>query len=91
MSDDVIEDEGDAPTSHMTGRMTVIGRVSGRRFWTIEQKMAVLRDGFGPGWVAEASDGTPRDYERAALFVATAGDVRAVKRDTAPRITAMFC
>ena len=49
MSDDVIEDEGDAPTSHMTGRMTVIGRVSGRRFWTIEQKMAVLRDGFGPG------------------------------------------
>ena len=33
----------------MTGRMTVIARVSGRRFWTIEQKMAVLRDGFGPG------------------------------------------
>ena len=49
MSDDVIGDEVEAPTSHMTGRMTVIARVSGRRFWTIEQKMAVLRDGFGPG------------------------------------------
>ena len=70
MSDDVIEDEGDAPTSHMTGRMTVIARVSGR--------------------VAEAGDGTPRDYERAALFVATAGDVGAVERDTALRITALF-
>ena len=40
-------------TSHMTGRMssriTVIDRVSGRRYWTVEQKMAMLRDAFGSG------------------------------------------
>ena len=38
-------------TSHMsgrmTGRMTVIARVSGRRRWTVEQKLAMLRDAFG--------------------------------------------
>jgi len=33
----------------MTGRIEVIARVSGRRFWTIEQKLAMLRDAFGPG------------------------------------------
>ena len=33
----------------MTGRITVIGRVSGRRYWTVEQKMAMLRDAFGSG------------------------------------------
>ena len=48
MSDEVIEDLDEAPTSHTTGRMTVVARVSGRRFWTIEQKMVVLRDAFGP-------------------------------------------
>ena len=40
-------------TSHMsgrmTGRMTVIARVSGRRRWTVEQKLAMLRDAFGSG------------------------------------------
>lgn len=45
------EDEG--ASSHTSGRMTarieVIGRVSGRRRWTVEQKLAILRDGFGPG------------------------------------------
>lgn len=33
----------------MTGRMTVIARVSGRRYWTVDQKMAMLRDAFGSG------------------------------------------
>lgn len=33
----------------MTGRIEVIARVSGRRFWTVEQKMTMLRDAFGPG------------------------------------------
>ncbi|MEH6759117.1 MAG: transposase [Parasphingorhabdus sp.] len=33
----------------MTGRIEVIARVSGRRFWTVEQKLAMLRDAFGPG------------------------------------------
>lgn len=33
----------------MTGRIEVISRVSGRRFWTVEQKLTMLRDAFGPG------------------------------------------
>lgn len=61
MSEQAIEvSEGDT-TSHMTGRMssriTVIDRVSGRRYWTVEQKMAMLRDAFGSaGCVRTAMD-----------------------------------
>ncbi len=32
----------------MTSRIEVVSRVSGRRRWTVEQKLAVLRDAFGP-------------------------------------------
>jgi len=32
----------------MTGRIEVVARVSGRRHWTVEQKLAILRDAFGP-------------------------------------------
>ena len=53
MLEQVIEASAEDPTSHMTGRMssriTVIGRVSGRRYWTVDQKMAMLRDAFGSG------------------------------------------
>jgi transposase len=28
--------------------MEIVGRVSGRRHWTVEQKLAILRDAFGP-------------------------------------------
>ncbi len=31
----------------MTSRIEVIGRISGRRHWTVEQKLAMLRDAFG--------------------------------------------
>lgn len=31
----------------MSSRIEVIARVSGRRRWTVEQKLAVLRDAFG--------------------------------------------
>lgn len=33
----------------MTSRIEVIARVSGRRFWSVEQKLMMLRDAFGPG------------------------------------------
>ena len=53
MSEQVIEVSAGDTTGHMTGRMssriTVIDRVSGRRYWTVEQKLAMLRDAFGPG------------------------------------------
>ena len=33
----------------MTGRMTVIARVSGRRLWMVDQKLGMLPDAFGSG------------------------------------------
>ena len=36
-------------TTCMTGRITVIARVSGRRLWTVDQKLLMLRDAFGSG------------------------------------------
>ena len=32
----------------MSGRIEVVARVSGRRHWTVEQKLMILRDAFGP-------------------------------------------
>ena len=32
----------------MSSRIEVVSRVSGRRRWTVEQKLAALRDAFGP-------------------------------------------
>lgn len=47
------DSEADGASSHASGRMTtrieVVGRVSGRRRWTVEQKLAILRDAFGSG------------------------------------------
>lgn len=49
---EVVGLEGDA-TSHMSSRMpsriAVIARVSGRRWWTVDQKLQMLRDAFGSG------------------------------------------
>ena len=47
--DQVFEDVSSHTSSRMTGRIEVIARVSGRRFWTVEQKLTMLRDAFGPG------------------------------------------
>jgi transposase len=44
-------------SGHMTTRIEVVGRLSGRRRWTVEQKLAILRDAFGPdGSVRAACD-----------------------------------
>lgn len=52
MSDEIEEPAGERASSHTSGRMTgriqIVGRVSGRRHWTVEQKLAILRDAFGP-------------------------------------------
>ena len=32
----------------MSSRIEIVSRVSGRRRWTVEQKLAVLQDAFGP-------------------------------------------
>jgi len=39
----------------MTGRMEVVARVSGRRYWTVEQKLGMLRDAFGSGGSVRAA------------------------------------
>ena len=44
-----LEDKTSHMSSRMTGHMTVIARVSGRRLWTVDQKLLMLRDAFGPG------------------------------------------
>lgn len=35
-------------SNRMSSRIEVVSRVSGRRRWTVDQKLAVLRDAFGP-------------------------------------------
>ena len=39
----------------MSSRIEVVSRVSGRRAWTVEQKLMMLRDAFGPGGSVRAS------------------------------------
>jgi len=51
------DSEADRASGHMTTRIEVVGRVSGPRRWTVEQKLAILRDAFGPdGSVRAACD-----------------------------------
>jgi transposase len=44
VSDEVV----DGASGHMSGRIEVVARVSGRRHWTVEQKLMILRDAFVP-------------------------------------------
>lgn len=52
MSDEIEDSASERATTHtsnrMSSRMEVVARVSGRRRWTVEQKLVVLRDAFGP-------------------------------------------
>lgn len=52
MLDEIEDSASGAATTHMSGRMSsrieVVSRVSGRRRWTVEQKLVALRDAFGP-------------------------------------------
>lgn len=49
MDGEVVEPASGHTSGRMTGRIEVVARVSGRRAWTVEQKLAMLRDAFGPG------------------------------------------
>jgi transposase len=48
VSDEVIDGASSHTTGRMSGRIEVVARVSGRRHWTVEQKLMILRDAFGP-------------------------------------------
>lgn len=41
------QDTSSHTSDRMTTRIEIVGRVSGRRRWTVEQKLAILRDAFG--------------------------------------------
>src|SRR3546814_13073239 len=44
-------------SGRMSSRIEIVSRVSGRRRWTVEQKLAALRDAFGPeGCVSTACE-----------------------------------
>lgn len=49
MDGEVIEGASSHTTGHMSGRVQVVAPVSGRRIFTVERKLAILRDAFGPG------------------------------------------
>lgn len=67
----------------MSGRIEVVGRVSGRRRWTVEQKLAILRDAFGPDGSVRAAverhevgSGLLYTWRRRAMSGALAGSCR---------------
>lgn len=50
VSDEIASTQRSTHTSaHMSTQIQVVGRVSGRRRWSIEEKLTILRDAFGPG------------------------------------------
>ncbi len=84
MVDEIIAPGGERASSHTSGRMSgriqIVGRVSGRRRWTVEQKLAILRDAFGPVGFGSRGDRAPRGRQRRDLYLAPAGDVGRVDR-----------
>ncbi|WP_256731255.1 transposase [Sphingomonas sp. dw_22] len=80
MSDEIVEPAGERASGRMSGRIQIVGRVSGRRHWTVEQKLAILRDAFGPeGSVRaaverhEAGSGAIYTWRRQAMSGALTG------------------
>ena len=74
-------------SDRMTGRVEIVGRVSGRRRWTVEQKLAILRDAFGhDGSVRSACErhevGSGQLYTWRRL--AMSGELTGTKRTTLP-------
>lgn len=55
MDDEVGAVASSHTSDRMSSRIEVVARVSGRRAWSIEQKLAMLRDAFGPGGSVRAS------------------------------------
>jgi transposase len=83
--------EDGGASGHMSDRMTtrieIVGRVSGRRRWTVEQKLAILRDAFGQGGSVrgacerhEVGSGQLYTWRRQAM----AGELTGIKALTLP-------
>ena len=55
MDDEVGSVASGHTSDRMSSRIEVVARVSGRRAWTVEQKLTMLRDAFGPGGSVRSS------------------------------------
>lgn len=88
MSDEIVEEGASSHTSgRMSARIEVVGRVSGRRRWTVEQKLLILRDAFGSGGSVrlacerhEVGSGLIYTWRRQAM----AGELSGVKPSVLP-------
>ena len=83
MSDGIIDSVSSHTSGRMSSRIEIVGRVSGRRRWTVEQKLAILRDAFGPeGSVRSATErhevgsGAIYTWRRQAMSGALSGIAR---------------
>jgi transposase len=101
VSDVIIEGSSGDTTSHtsgrMTGRMTVIARVSGRRLWTVDQKLLMLRDAFGSGGCVrtamerhEVSSGQLYTWRRQAMSGELSGAAAPVLPSPLPQPVSCF-
>jgi hypothetical protein len=85
------EIEGDASgltTSRMSGRtasVQIVERVSGRRIWTVEQKLVILGEAFFAGLVCGADGRAARDQYRTALHKAKGSTPLSLQVYAAPR------
>lgn len=74
----------------MSARIEVVGRVSGRRRWTVEQKLVILRDAFGSGGSVrdackrhEVGSGQLYTWRRQAM----SGELTGIQPPTLPSFT----
>jgi transposase len=91
VSDKVEDTAGQRATTHTSNRMSsrieVVARVSGRRRWTVEQKLVVLRDAFGPdGSVRSAFE--RHDVGSGSIYtwrrLAMSGELTGVRKQAEP-------
>lgn len=87
MSDEIEDSASERASSHTSNRMSsrieVVSRVSGRRRCTVDQKLAVLRDAFGPdGCVRTACE--RHDIGSGSIYTwrlqATSGELAGVRK-----------
>lgn len=83
VDDEVVELVSGHTSDRMSGRIEVVAWVSGRRAWTVEQKLTMLRDAFGPGGSVrasierhEVSSGLLYTWRRQAMSGELAGTLR---------------
>lgn len=91
MSYEIEDSASERATTHtsnrMSCRMEVVAQVSDRPRWTVEQKLVVLRDAFGPyGCVRTASE--RHDVGSGSIYtwrrLAMSGELAGVRKQTEP-------